>query len=130
MRCLFGGVCLLGGDGAKCCEHCGIDRSCVVEEGTCYFLDDFFVDRAEWRGSVSVFCVLCFYAVDWFDVWVGLVSRFAWMSEVEALESSGDIGEHGEVDFAFCVVPVETKAEVPTAGPIFGKFCDFPEALS
>ena len=51
-----------------------------------------------------------------------MVLRFAWLRVVEVLESGGDVGEHGEVDFAFCVVPVEIDAEVPTAGPIFGDF--------
>ena len=51
----------------------------------------------------------------------------AWLRVVEALESSSDIGEHGEVDFAFCVVPVEIEAKVPTAVPIFGNFVVFLE---
>ena len=50
LHCLFGGVCLLGGDGAKCrdCEHFGISCSCVVKESTCYFLDKLFVGWDEW----------------------------------------------------------------------------------
>ena len=61
------------------------------------------------------------------DVWVRLVLRFAWLRVVEALESGGDVGEHGEVDFVFCVVPVKIEAKVPTAGPIFGNFVIFLE---
>ena len=39
LHCVFSGVCLLGGDGVECDEHCGIYRLCVVEESTCYFLE-------------------------------------------------------------------------------------------
>ena len=73
-----------------------------------------FVGRAEWRRRVSVFCVLCFGAVDGLDMWIWLILRFARLRVVESLESGSDVGEHGEVDFACCVVPVEIEAEVPT----------------
>ena len=33
----------MGEDGAEGCVHGGIDRPCVVEEGTHYFLDKFLL---------------------------------------------------------------------------------------
>ena len=46
---------------------------------------------------------------------------------VETFDDGCEVGEHGEVDFAVFLVPVEIKSEVPTAVPIFGDLVVFLE---
>ena len=83
---VFCGVGLLGGDGAKSRKHGGVDGAGIVKESAGDFLDKLLVSGAEDRTSVNFFAVLCFSAVDWFDVGVGLVLWASRMLMTETLE--------------------------------------------
>ena len=55
---------MMASGGAKCCKHCGIYRSCVVEEGTCYFLDN--------PGSLSCLCACNYLGLSVLSVCIGV----------------------------------------------------------
>ena len=95
LHCLFIWGGLLGGNGSECCEHFWIDYPRLVKENTCHFLNKFLIFWGERWGRVGVRGVLSCFAIDWFDVWVGLVLGFARMGVVETFESGCDIFEDG-----------------------------------
>ena len=53
---------------------------------------------------------------------MGLVGKgelwFGWLCVLELSESFQDIPGRGEMNFAMCIVPVETDADVTVASPI------------
>ena len=64
---------MLGGDGAKGDKHGGINSAGIVKESAGDFLAKLLSSGAEERTGVNIFAVLCFSAVYWFDMGVGLV---------------------------------------------------------
>ena len=82
---------MLGGNGAECRENCWIDCLRVVKESNSHFLNEFLIFWGESWGRVGVCGVFICCAIDWFDVWVGLVLGFARLGVVESFDSSCDV---------------------------------------
>ena len=113
---LLGGIGLLRGNGAERGEHSEVNGARIIKEGAHDFLDEFLALRIEEWGRVVVGGELLGGAILGFDVLVRLVLGFAGPGVIEALEGFRDVVEHGDVDAAVVVVPVQIEAEVALAG--------------
>ena len=51
-----------------------------------------------------------------------MVLRLLWLGVVEVLEGILHVAQHGEVDLADFIVPVEVEAKVAGPVPVVGKF--------
>jgi hypothetical protein len=91
---------------------------CVIEKSANDLLYVIFALFVKEPRSVDEFCVLGSGAVDWFDMGIRLVLTDVWRFVLELCESLRDVFEHGDVDSAFRLIPVNVHAEVPLAIPI------------
>ena len=67
--------------------------------------------RQEWIIVVCC-CVLCLGPIGYFGVGVRLVLRLVRERVMKTCECVLDVGQNGEVDLAFFIVPVEVNSEV------------------
>jgi hypothetical protein len=85
-HCVLGGICLQGGNGAQCSEHCAVDALCIIEEHANYLLNALLVLVGEGWGCVDGLRVLFGCTVRGFDVGIWLVLRLCQWHVLESDE--------------------------------------------
>ena len=118
LHCVLCGGGLMRGESPKRGEHREIDGACIVKENSYDFLDNFFVGLGDEGRVVVVLCVLHLLPVHGLGVEVKLILWPLGGGVVEAGESGLGVSQHGGVDCAFDVVPIEVDAQVFGACPV------------
>jgi hypothetical protein len=124
-HCVLGGICLLGGNGAQCSEHCAVDALCIVEECAEYLLNVLLVLFEEGWGRVNGLRILFGCTVHGFDVGIWLVLRLCWWRIMASDECLRYIIKHGDMDVFIDVVPVDIHSKIVCTIPVLGAFVVF-----
>jgi hypothetical protein len=124
-HCVFGGICLLGGNGAQSSKHCAVDALCIVEECANYLLNILLVLFGEGWGRFDGLCMMFGCTIHGFDVRIQLMLGLCWWRVLESDESLRYIIEHGYMDIFVDVVPVDIHSKIAGAAPILGAFVVF-----
>ncbi len=121
----FGGIRLLGGNGAQSSKHCAVDTSCIVEGRANYLLNILLVLFGEGWGRVYGLCILFGSTVCGFDMRIWLMLGLCWWRMLESDESLRYIIKHGDMDIFVDVVPVNIHSKIACAAPVLGAFVVF-----
>jgi hypothetical protein len=124
-HCVFGGICLLGDNGAQSSKHCTVDASCIVEERANYLLNILLVLFGEGWGCVYGLCILFGCTICGFGVRIRLMLGLCWWRVLESDESLSYIIEHGDMDIFVNVVLVDIHSEIACTTPVLGAFVVF-----
>ncbi len=122
---VLGGICLLGGNGAKSSYHCAVDASCIVEERADYLPNILLVLFGEGWGRVNGLRILFGCTLHGFDVEIRLVLRLCRWRVLELDECLRYIIAHGDMDAFVDVVLVNIHSKIVCAVPVLGEFVVF-----
>ncbi len=122
---VLGGICLLGGNGAQCSEHCAVDASCIVEERANYLLNVLLALFGEGWGCANGLRILIGCTIHGLDVGIQLMLRLCQWRMLESDECLRYIIKHGDMDAFVDVVPVNIHSKIVCGISVLGAFIMF-----